>query len=128
MRVSPETIVPSQDFLKPNTVVFILECIEKGRFDQLPPSPIVRRDKDGELIAIDGHNLIAVKLYRKEDIEVHIANSSTDGLPPITDADIQRNKDLKEKFEAVLVERDRVRSQGIVSFKDFIKRYPELFP
>lgn len=128
IRISPEIITPSQDFLKPGTVAFIFDCIEKGKFDQLPPSPIVRRGKNDELIAVDGHNLIAVKLYRREDIEVHMANSVTDRLSSITDASISRNKDLEEKFEAVLDEQDYLRSQGITSFWDLINRYPDLFP
>ncbi len=127
MRVSPELIAPSQDFLKPSTIAFIFDCIERDELDRLPPDPIVRQDTDGALIAIDGHNLIAVKLYRQEEIEVHLASSATDGLPVHTQADTQRNNDLREKFEIVLDERNRVSGEGIASFRDLIKRYPELF-
>ncbi len=73
MKVSPKTILPSQNFLKPKTVAFIFDCLRDGNFDDLPPTPIVRKDDNGNLIAIDGHNLIAVRLYRHEDIEVHLA-------------------------------------------------------
>ena len=128
MRISPEQITPSQDYLKPDTVAFIFRCIKEGRTDQLPPVPIVRQDTGGTYIAIDGHNLIAVRLYRREDIEAHVARSASDGLPPDSDANIQRNKDLQEKFELALEERDRVAIVGVISFLDLIKRYPALFP
>ncbi len=127
MRISPELILPSQNFLKPDTVIFIFNCIERGDLDRLPPPPIVRRGDGNELIAIDGHNLIAVKLYRKEDIEVHPADSAIDGLLTLTEANVQRNKDLYEKFELAVSERNRLYAEGVMSFWDLIKRYPELF-
>lgn len=127
MIVSPERLVPSQDFLKPHTVAYIFECIKKGETGQLPPDPIVRAGENGELIAIDGHNLIAVMLHRGEALNVHVAASAQDGLPPTSAANIHRNKDLKEKFETVLLERTRVRDEGIASFKDLIDRFPDLF-
>jgi hypothetical protein len=127
MKVSPELILPSQDFLKPRTVTFILECFVKGQLDELPPHPIVRKDDAGNLIAIDGHNLIAVKLKRGEDIEVHLATSPDDGLEPTSEANIQRNKDLKEKYESVIAEAKALQAKGIHSFNDLIGRYPELF-
>jgi hypothetical protein len=127
MRVSAEQLLPSQDFLKPRTVAFIFECIQKGELDQLPPNPIVREDKNGKLIAIDGHNLIAVKLHRGEEIDVHIATSADDGLPPISEANRQRDKDLKEKFDFVLTERTRLHDEGIDTFHDLISRYEDLF-
>jgi hypothetical protein len=127
MKISPKQLVPSQDFLKPHTVAFILECIHEGNLDQLPPAPIVREGKDGELIAIDGHNLIAVKLYRNEEIEVHLAKSRDDGLPADTEANVQRNKDLHEKFDFVLTERVRLHAEGIDTFQDLVDRYEDSF-
>ena len=127
MRVSPELLLPSQNFLKPRTVAFILACIASGRFDELPPDPIVREDTNGNLIAIDGHNLIAVRLKRGEDIEVHLATSADDGLEPTSDANIQRNKDLKEKYDLVISEYEKLQSEGIRTFTDLVNRYPELF-
>ncbi len=127
MKVSPETILPSQDFLKPKTVAFIFECIREGKYDELPPSPIVRNDDKGNLIAIDGHNLIAVKLYRHEQVEVHLANSSTDGLQPVSDANIQRNKDLYEKFDTVIEDYTKLQAEGISNFENLITRYSDLF-
>lgn len=123
MLVSPDNILPSQDFLKPQTLTFILECIENGDLDSLPPSPIVREDDDGNLIAIDGHNLIAVKYVRKEDIDVHVATSSSDGIPEMSEADIKRNKDLLDKFDTVLAERARIVASGINNFGDLVSRY-----
>jgi len=128
MRISPEQIYPSQDYLKPDTVAFIFRCIQEGKSDQLPPMPIVRQGTDGHLIAIDGHNIIAVRLYRREDIDVHVARSAADGLLPTSEANTQRNKDLREKFDSVIDERSHVSSQGITTFWDLIRRYPELFP
>lgn len=127
MKVSSEQLHPSQDFLKPGTVKFILECIENGDFERLPPDPIVRMGKNGELVAIDGHNLIAVRLHRGEEIEVHLAKSPEDGLPATSEANIQRNADLSEKFDFALAERTRLRKQGLNSFLDLIRKYPDLF-
>jgi hypothetical protein len=127
MKVSPNQILPSQDFLKAHTIHFIVESINKGELEKLPPSPIVRKDDSGRLIAIDGHNLIAVRCQRNEEIEVHLAHSADDGLPNTSEANIQRNKDLKAKYNSVLLERLRLHEQGIDSFKDLIDRYPDLF-
>ena len=127
MKVSPNLISPSQDFLKPKTIRFIMECIKNGEIGKLPPTPIVRMDAKGNLIAIDGHNLIAVRLHRNEDVDVHIAESAKDGLPEISDANIQRNRDLKTKYEFVLAERDRLHEEGIDSFSDLIRLYSDLF-
>lgn len=127
MKVSPEQILPSQNFLKPSTISFILNCIRAGELEKLPPSPIVREDESGRLIAIDGHNLIAVKMYRSEDIEVHVAESPDDGLPETSEANILRNQDLKDKFEKVLRDRIQLHAEGIDTFQDLIDRYPNIF-
>ena len=127
MLVSPDKILPSQDFLKPDTVKYILACIKSGELEKLPPSPIVRKDEAGNLVAIDGHNLIAVKLKLNEDIEVHLADSADDGLPEDSDANIQRNEDLKHKFGSVVSESKRIQDAGIYSFNDLVARYEDLF-
>ena len=127
MKVSPESILPSQNFLKPKTIAFIFDCIRESKYEDLPPAPIVRRDDKGNLIAIDGHNLIAVKLYRHEQIEVHVANNANDGLQPISDANIQRNKDLYEKYERVIDYYTELQNEGISNFEDLITRYSNLF-
>jgi hypothetical protein len=95
--------------------------------DKLPPDPIVREDGEGGLVAIDGHNLVAVKLHLGGDVEVHVAVSPDDGLPPSSEANIQRNRDLKAKYEGVLREREAIKKGGIYTFRDLISRYPELF-
>ncbi len=128
MIVSPHYISPSQDFLKANTVRFIFECIKNVERNELPPAPIVRKDDQGNLVAIDGHNLIAVMQFLGQDITVHIASSANDGLPETSEANIQRNRDLKEKFDSVLMERARLNQQGIDSFSDLLRQYPDLFP
>ena len=127
MKVFPNDIAPSQDFLKPKTVEYIFDCIQKGKLDNLPPSPIVRKDDRGNLIAIDGHNLLAVKVFLKETVDVHLAISSLDGLPETSEANVSRNIDLKEKFDTVLDNRDRLKKVGINTFEDLITKYPDLF-
>jgi len=126
MKVKPEDILPSQNFLKPETIKHILECIKNGELDKLPPSPIVREDNDGKMIAIDGHNLIAVKLLRNEDVDVHLAKSADDGLPETSDANIKRNQDLKERFVAVLEDRARLKAEGTNSFRDLVAPYNDI--
>lgn len=128
MKVSPDQLLPSQNFLKPGTIAYILDCYETNRLYDLPPNPIVRKDNSGNMIAIDGHNLIAVKLYRGEDINVHMAAHASDGLPETSDANIKRNLDLKEKFDTVLQDRTRTQSDGIHTFSDLMARYPDIFP
>jgi hypothetical protein len=127
LEISPERILPSQNFLKPGTIRFIFDCIARGRTDELPPTPLVRADENGDLIAIDGHNLIAVKLALDQQIEVIVATSANDGLSPTSDANIVRNQELEAKFDTILEERRRVKEEGILSFLDLINKYPDLF-
>jgi len=127
MLVSPETIAPSQNFLKEKTVKFILACLREEDFDDLPPTPLVRKDGNGKLVAIDGHNLIAVRLFRKEDVEVLVAESPEDGLPPTTEANILRNQELATKYDTVLDERRKVEAEGIITFADLIAQHQSLF-
>jgi len=108
-------------------VRYIFDCLNRGRVDDLPPTPLVRKDETGKLVAIDGHNLIAVRLFRHEPVEVIIAGSSRDGLPHTTEANIERNRELAEKFDTVLEDRARVEQEGIKSFLDLIQKYPDLF-
>ena len=124
--VNTQDVSPSQDFLKENTLRFILDCIKNGKEDELPPEPILRKDSDGNLIAIDGHNLLAVNGLLKRPTRVHIAEDATDGLPETGDANITRNKDLAEKFELSLAERDRVAEEGVKSFADLTAKYPDI--
>lgn len=125
--ISPEKIAPSQDFLKERTVKFIFSCLRDGNTEELPPTPLVRKDDEGSLVAIDGHNLIATRQFRGEDIEVIVAESATDGLPPTTEANITRNEELAAKYDCVLDERRKVAAEGIVTFADLIARYQPLF-
>ena len=112
--LKPDQIKPSQDFLKKGTVDFILECYKNGVLDALPPPPLVRRDpaKEGEYIAIDGHNLLAVHQYGGTECEVYCVDSAEDFFPnPQSDPAItQRNKDLSDKFESCVDESRRVRT------------------
>lgn len=127
MLVSPEKIAPSQDFLKERTVQFIFSCLRDGNTEDLPPTPLVRADEEGNLVAIDGHNLIAARQFRGEDIEVVVVESATDGLPPTTEANITRNEELAAKYDSVLDDRRKVAAEGIVTFTDLIARYQPLF-
>lgn len=127
MLISPTNIAPSQDFLKEKTVRFILACLRDGKVEDLPPTPLVRKDAEGNLVAIDGHNLIAVRQFRGEGVEVVIAESATDGLPPTTEANITRNQELAAKYASVLEDRQKVAAAGIVTFADLVARNPQLF-
>ena len=127
MNVSPDQLHPSQDYLKPGTISFILKCYGANRLDDLPPSPIVRKDDDGNLIAIDGHNLIAVKLHKGEHIDIHLAESADDGLLETSEANMKRNSDLKAKFESILHDRAATAASGVDTFRDLIARYPDIF-
>jgi hypothetical protein len=127
MQVSPDQILPSQDFLKEKTVRFIFECLNTGNTEELPPTPLVRQDSEGRLVAIDGHNLIAVRQYRNEPIEVIVATSPTDGLPATSEANNTRNQELADKYDTVLDEQRRVAAEGITSFSALIEKYPDLF-
>jgi hypothetical protein len=127
MLVSPSEIAPSQDFLKEKTVRFIFSCFRDGNIEELPPTPLVRRDADGNLVAIDGHNIIAARAVRGEDVEVIVAESATDGLPPTSEANITRNEELAANFDTALAAREKVAAEGIVSFADLIARYQPLF-
>ena len=127
MLISPEKIAPSRTFLKERTVKFIFSCLREGNTEELPPTPLVRKDDEGNLVAIDGHNLIAVRQFRGEDIEVIVAESASDGLPPTTKANITRNEELAAKYDSVLDERQRVAAEGIITFADLIAQYKPLF-
>ncbi|HSW65696.1 MAG TPA: hypothetical protein VLI54_00975 [Bacillota bacterium] len=127
MRIFPDQILPSQDYLKERTLRFIFECIRTGNDAELPPTPLVRKDEAGNLVAIDGHNLIAVRHYRHEPIEVIVAASAEAVLPATSDANNIRNQELADKYKTVLAEQRRVATEGITSFDDLIARYPEIF-
>jgi hypothetical protein len=127
MLISPDKIAPSQDFLKEKTVRFIFGCLREGNTEDLPPTPFVRRDEAGNLVAIDGHNLIAARLVRGEDIDVIVAESAEPLLPATTEGNVARNEELAVKFDTVLAERQRVASEGIMTFGDLVGKYRPLF-
>lgn len=125
--VPPETVAPSQDFLKEKTILFILECIRKGELDRLPPTPLVRKDAAGRLTAIDGHNLLAVRQYRGESVEVCIVDSVDDRLPEVSEASAERSRELARKFDTVFSEREETAAKGMASFADLVEKYRPLF-
>lgn len=125
IKISTEKIKPSQNFLKEKTVKFILRNIFEGNEDNLPPSPMVRNDVNnlGEYIAIDGHNLIAVKDLLEENIEVYVARNENDFIEGNSDAVSERNEELKEKFNLAQVESRKTKKEGIATFKDLREKY-----
>lgn len=125
--IDPREVAPSQNFLKEHTVRFILECLRKGDEASLPPEPILRLDAEGKPVAIDGHNLLAVRAFMNQQQDVHIASSPEDGLIGDSEGNAARNEDLRNKFVSSLVERDEVAAEGITSFDDLIRKYPDLF-
>lgn len=81
LKIHPQKIKPSQDFLKEGTVRFILTCYSENKKDRLPPAPVVRKNpENGDYIAIDGHNLIAVRDFFDEECEVFVASHAGDEL------------------------------------------------
>lgn len=128
-----DKIRPSQDFLKEKTVIRILENYFKGRMNALPPIPLVRYvpEKD-EYIAIDGHNLIALYDLIGEEMKVYVAESNDDYLtkdnfPESSEDSLQdRNSDLKDKFDLVIDDAEKVMKKGIVDFADLRGGYDYL--
>lgn len=127
MIVEAKNILPSQDFLKEKTVRSIFQCILTGSVADLPPTPLVRPREGGELVAIDGHNLIAVLAFLGRQIEVKPVESASDGLPETSEANRTRNQELATKFDGVLDEQERVAIEGVGNFEDLIAKYPEIF-
>ncbi len=125
--VDPKEIKPSQDFLKEGTVKFIFDCLKNNQSNLLPPQPIVRRDDNGELIAIDGHNLIAVYDWLGEDVSVFVVDNKNDDLQNYGSGIELRRKDFQEKFQKVILWRERLKKQGINSFADLREKYSYLF-
>lgn len=125
--INPNIISPSQDFLKPSTVAYILSCIESGREDELPPTPIVRLDNDHQYVAIDGHNLIAVRAFLNQQVDIHVAVNASDGLPETSPDNVTRNKELQDKFDDCLHQRAIAASKGISSFQDLIDHNQDVF-
>jgi hypothetical protein len=127
VKVDAAKILPSQDYLKEDTVKFIFDCLHDGKIDSLPPKPFVRKNPDGKLVAIDGHNLIAVCRYRKKPVDVIMVGSASDSLPPISAANRARNVELAKKFDSAVTMQQNVALRGIKSFDDLIAKYPGLF-
>ena len=126
VEVFSNEVLPSQDFLKEKTVKHIMECILNNKQDELPPTPIVRKNPHGTgFIAIDGHNLIAVYDLLGERFEVFVAENSLDKLENLVETESlkKRNRDLAEKFDSAILEAERLEKEGICSFSDLRKKY-----
>ncbi len=120
IKTNPSLVRPSQDFLKKGTLVFIKDNYEKGNFDKLPPTPIVRKDLNNELVAIDGHNLLAFYTKINLDCEVYVAESKNDGILGNSEMILKRNNDLFEKYDTVLGDADALSKKGINTIKDLL--------
>ena len=118
IKVKAATIKPSQDFLKEDTLAYITKNYEKGDFDKLPPTPIVRRFSDTEYIAIDGHNLLAFYAMKDMDCDVYVAENANDGIVGNSEMILKRNSDLLEKFENVIDVSEEIAKKGIYTIKD----------
>ncbi|HEY4963770.1 MAG TPA: hypothetical protein VIH90_03685 [Candidatus Saccharimonadales bacterium] len=129
--ISTSQIRPSQDFLKDETIEFILKAYKLGNQEGLPPTPIVRiGDNENDFIAIDGHNLIAVWDYLDKPIEVYVAESEHDKLQNLGDKEAveKRNNVLGDKYENSLNNANDLRSRGITSFRQLRQGYPVIAP
>jgi hypothetical protein len=115
-------ILPSQDFLKENTLGHILRCYEHHQESELPPPPMVRKGLNG-YIAIDGHNLLAINDLLGRETKVFLAESEDDGLEGSSEGILQRNADLKEKFSQSLAEAEALRKKEIRTIRDLRARY-----
>lgn len=132
--VSSSVVLPSQDYLKPETLEYILNCYDNEGYDNLPPSPIVRKHPtDNDIfIAIDGHNLLAVNEYLQRATEVYLADSATD-VPPSNnqsngEAILQRTVELRAKFVSCVAASERMQKEGFATFAELVELYPDLMP
>lgn len=131
LRVDSDKVIPSQDFVKENTVRFILESLTQGRRDELPPAPIVRTHPAGKgHVAIDGHNLLVVNSLLGVPTEVYVAEGPDDILHASEAMDqrkvASRNQDLREKFDSAVEEAGRLRAEGLLTIADLRWKYPFL--
>lgn len=127
--IDPIQILPSQDFLKDGTVRMIANALASGQLDRVPPPPIVRAASFSDrLVAIDGHNLLAVKLLMGERCLVYLAEHPNDHLALSSDdsAIAQRNRDLTDKFEASEIEARQLFARGITGMSALLTHYPDL--
>lgn len=125
-------ILPSQDFVKPDTIRMILDRWLHQDKQGLPPSPLVKRGKNGEYIAIDGHNLLVVSDLFDGECEVFLVEGKDDILTiedcPDTSREfvIDRNGELKEKFSIVDGLAYQMQEKGILSIADLRHSVPYL--
>ena len=119
-------ILPSQDFLKENTVKYILDCLKNNTLDKLPTTPIVRKIGE-DYVALDGHNLIAVMDYLGREVEVYVAATNKATLIGSSQAVAARNKEIKDKFDHLPFALNITQEKGIFEFKDLVNKYAKLF-
>jgi cytidyltransferase-like protein len=127
--IDPRQVLPSQDFLKDGTVRMIADALACGQLNRVPPPPIVRTVTFSERpVAIDGHNLLAVRLLLGENCLVYLAEHPHDHLPLSADdsAINDRNRDLTDKFAASEVEARRLITEGMAGMPSLLSRYPDL--
>jgi hypothetical protein len=113
--------------LKPNTIHHILRLLAEGKSEALPPAPILRRLNKVQLVAVDGHNLLAVMAFLGRTCEVHIATSPTNGIADDSNASESRNKDLAVKFDSAIDDSIHVSAQGLPTIDSLVNANLELF-
>lgn len=127
--INPKQIIPSQNFLKDDTVRMIVDALASGQVSCLPPPPLVRTVSfSPRLVAIDGHNLLAVKLLLGENCLVYVTDDHDDTLPTFTPNGgvNQRNKELKEKFDISESEARHLYKSGVTGLEFILANYPDL--
>ena len=130
--VKGSQVRPSQDWLREDTVRYILACYAEHRESELPPPPLVRHNPETrELVAIDGHNLLAVADFLGKEIEVYAVDSSEDRMVENNvyrkDMVEKRNAELAEKFDSSLRGHEDAKAAGINSFVDLRNKYAYLW-
>lgn len=132
--VSSSVVLPSQDYLKPETLEYILDCYDNENYDQLPPPPIVRKHptENDTFIAIDGHNLLAANEYLQRATEVYLADSASD-VPPAKvgsneEAVLQRTLELRKKFVSSVEASEKMKTEGFATFAELVELYPDVLP
>jgi hypothetical protein len=128
-----EQLKPSQNYLKEDTLKFILTCWFENRNDLLPPPPIVRKsEKVGEYIAIDGHNLIAIYDLFNQKIPVYIVENAQDELVDdffsqcIQEDLLNRKSELKKKYNSSIREAKKLERLDLSSFSSLRNKYSYL--
>lgn len=117
-------IVPSQDFVKLETIRKILDNWMHNDKRGLPPRPVVKKGVNGKFIAIDGHNLLVIQDLFEGECSVILVESANDFLTQelspgsSEEAIAERNRELQEKFFLVDEMSAQMKRRGLESITD----------